>query len=302
MKRIMVVTICVVWVLCLTSIGYAGIEEKNPSVAAESIDQLVDLIQKAINENDLQKLSAIKNQNKYLIWKNKFLALQKFSEVMFEAIKNEIKNEKTMASTQYQVCKIFAEIYSEESNSSFLSDKFAYFYNLGQTEKKKYIIGVELKSRGTELCDKFRYDEALDCFQKSLSILREIRYIEGEAANIFFIGEVSEVKNNNTIAQQLYEKALTIYSEIRSQIGEASALLKLGDTYFFTYEYEKALKLYEKSLSIYREINGNHGEVLALQGIGRIFDRLGFAEKSQQILKEAVAKIRKTGIHLCWNS
>ncbi|NQE38608.1 tetratricopeptide repeat protein [Microcoleus asticus] len=76
-------------------------------------------------------------------------------------------------------------------------------------------------------------------------------------------------------ALQSWEKALTIYREIGNRQGEANSLGSLGNAYLFLGQFHRAIEFHQQSLKIKREIGNRQGEANSLGGLGSAYDSLG---------------------------
>ncbi|UCH97657.1 MAG: hypothetical protein JSV88_12630 [Candidatus Aminicenantes bacterium] len=96
MKRYMIAMVFICELMFVFVPGCVGLfaqdAEKDP-VAAESIEQLQSLIEKALKENDFQKLEEIKKSKLELVRGNLFLTAQKCNILLDEKNKKGARHE-----------------------------------------------------------------------------------------------------------------------------------------------------------------------------------------------------------------
>lgn len=94
-----------------------------------------------------------------------------------------------------------------------------------------------------------KYDEALNFFNQSLAISREISYKEGEWASLDYIGELSADRNQLSKALESYQQALVIIKQLKRAspldtslpTSERIRLNNIAAVYFRMGEYDKSL-------------------------------------------------------------
>jgi CHAT domain-containing protein/Flp pilus assembly protein TadD len=76
-------------------------------------------------------------------------------------------------------------------------------------------------------------------------------------------------------ALQSWQQSLTIYREIKHRQGEGDTLGNLGVAYYWLGNYEKAVECQQQSLSIAQEIKDKEGEGAAWGNLGLAYEALG---------------------------
>jgi tetratricopeptide (TPR) repeat protein len=115
------------------------------------------------------------------------------------------------------------------------------------------------------------YVKAIDNYEKSLTITRDIGNRNGEAACIGSLGNAYSSQGNYVKAIDNYEKSLTITRDIDDRNGEATCLTNLGAAYSAQGNYVKAIDNYEKSLTIRRDIGDHNGRVNCLINLAAVY-------------------------------
>lgn len=312
MKQNMMKAIFVFFWVFLTITGYAvtgvlsgekntgnihkQLKEKIRNGAAESIDQLVEFINSALLENNSPRLEQIKNMNVKLVRENISLTIISCNRTLREAIENALSDQIKICNRLFGISQILAEIYKNAVKSTYLLDRVAIFRKWRKEEKEKYYKEVELFNKGKELYYKYKFDEAIVLFDKSLDICHKINYIEGEASCLERLGAIYLIIDKKEKALQKYTQALNFYRHVYSIGGEANCHLGLGDVYCLLGQKEKSQEQYKQALNIYREINENLGKANCLQGLGDLYIKSGEYENARQHLEQALTIVKEIKI------
>lgn len=100
------------------------------------------------------------------------------------------------------------------------------------------------------------------------------------AQKAYSAGRGFESKLEYSDAIEQWEKALTLYRDSTDREREATALSAIGFAYGRLGHSDQALGYYEKALPIFREIHDRRGEGEALNGLGDACYRTGKSEKA----------------------
>ncbi len=116
--------------------------------------------------------------------------------------------------------------------------------------------GLVLSNLGRTFSSQGQYDKALECYQKSLVLKTELKYLRGQADVLFdegiTLGKKSQRSRDSKAVINKYEQATEIYNRIGSQEKVASVALKLGNIYLALGKYDKAAECYEKTAALRR--------------------------------------------------
>ena len=152
-----------------------------------------------------------------------------------------------------------------------------------------------LNSQGEDLYYRAQYREALELFEQSLAIRREIGDRRGEGVSLNNIGRIYDSLGEYPKALELYEQSLAIRQELGDRRGEGVTLNNIGLIYDSLGEYPKALERYEQSLAILQEIGDRRGEGVTLNNIGLIYDSLGEYLKALERYEQSLAIFQEIG-------
>ncbi|MBD1927931.1 tetratricopeptide repeat protein [Trichocoleus sp. FACHB-90] len=120
-----------------------------------------------------------------------------------------------------------------------------------------------------------QYQLAIDYYQQSLAIFREIGDRNGEAASLNNLGNAYNSLGQYQLAIDYYQQSLAIKREIGDRNGEAASLIGLGNAYRSLGQYPLAIDYHQQSLAIKREIGDRNGEAASLIGLGNAYRSLG---------------------------
>ncbi|MCD4774405.1 MAG: tetratricopeptide repeat protein [Bacteroidales bacterium] len=116
-------------------------------------------------------------------------------------------------------------------------------------------ISITYLRKGNLFYDWNKLDLALEQYNKSLELCRNIGYIKGEAEALTAIGDICLQQNKNDSALINYQKVLKLYQKIDNRPGIGFAYHKQGNYYVKIKQAEKALDYYSKALVILEEID-----------------------------------------------
>ena len=140
-----------------------------------------------------------------------------------------------------------------------------------------------------------RTQEAMDCFEKCVSLAREIGDRRGESRALGNLGNIHIVLGNVRQAMELIKKALLIYQAIGDRRGEGNALDNFGNAHATMGDWHKAIEFYEQALVIAREIGDRCGEGNALGCLGSAHRNLGDARKAIEFYGQQLVIAREIG-------
>ena len=115
------------------------------------------------------------------------------------------------------------------------------------------------------------YPKALDYYQRSLEISSKISDTEVKASALNNIGKIYMNQGDYPNALDYYQQCFNIYEEIPDKRGMAGILNNFGSIYMNQGNYPKALDYYQRSLVIIEEISDKSGMAGVLNNIGLIY-------------------------------
>ena len=161
-------------------------------------------------------------------------------------------------------------------------------YRMGEIEKANNLFNNSIKeietNKGDFLKEKAlainniggvksylgKKDEALELYEKSLKIEKEIGDKLGIAISYNNLGSVKSELGKKDEALELYEKSLKIREEIGDKSGIATIYSNIGRLESELGKKDEALELHEKSLKIREEIGDKSGIATSYNNIGVI--------------------------------
>jgi CHAT domain-containing protein len=179
-----------------------------------------------------------------------------------------------------------------------------------QQQDEKALAALKLLSEGAELSLQETAEgkrDAIQKFEKALSLSREIGDQDGQAMALFCIGQVSQKLDEGQKALQFYEQALLLWRAIGERNGEALLLNNMGLVHATLDEWQKALDFYTQSLRLYRSsettppnniflfLAGLGGEAAVLTNIGTVYRALGEQQRALDSYLQALSLVRDLG-------
>ncbi len=178
---------------------------------------------------------------------------------------------------------------------------------LANSLKEKKIISKCLNFMGLLYDDAGDFEKALEYYQKSLEIRKEIDNKKGIAScytnlGVLYLHNSGDVKT----ALDYYFKAMTIYEELNYDKGLSKSLNNIGVLYKAKGDYEKALEYYLKAQKILVRLHDEKEIARGLSNIGNIYYAEEFFDKALESYNKSL-KIRKplndlSGIANCYNN
>jgi tetratricopeptide (TPR) repeat protein len=133
-----------------------------------------------------------------------------------------------------------------------------------------------------------KWDEAIDCYEQSLQIKRQLGDIYGEAQSLNNLGLVYNTQGKWNEAIAGYEQSLQTKRQLGDCHGVAQSLGNLGSVYINQGRWDEAIACYEKSLETYRQLGDRHGVGQTLMNFGLLHDRRKQIERATILWREAL--------------
>ena len=143
-----------------------------------------------------------------------------------------------------------------------------------QEEQTNWKYTASLTSLGNVYYSLGEYQKAIEFYQQSLAITREIGDRGGEAYFYGNLGAVYQSLGEYEKAIEFHQQSLAIKREIGDRGGEANSYNNLGNVYYSLGEYQKAIEFSQQSLAITREIGDRGGEAKAWFNLGLTYYKL----------------------------
>ena len=155
--------------------------------------------------------------------------------------------------------------------------------------------GQALNDLGVVYAELEQFDEAVTCYQESLTIRQRVSDRRGEGQTLFNLGTTYIDLDQFDNAVTAFKNALARFREIGHKDGDVMALDKLGVVYARLGQFDEAITYYEESLTISREIGDRHGEGRALINLGNAYRRLQRFEEAVGCYRQSLAIKREIG-------
>ena len=137
--------------------------------------------------------------------------------------------------------------------------------------------------------------EAIELYQQSLPLWRELGDIRAEGIVLHEVGYVLSTLGRMEQALQAYEKALPLRRQAGVPGDLATTLNNLGYVNQVLGDRQGALKLHQEALAIRLEIGDRRGEAQSLNNLGNLHDLLGEADRARALLTAALDLWRSAG-------
>ncbi len=149
---------------------------------------------------------------------------------------------------------------------------------------------LRLYQEGVQLSKGGEYREALEIFQQSLVIAREVGNKEREWNNFNQIGLVYSSIGEYKLALDVFQQALSIPKQVFKNTGAIH--YNIGQVYSKLGDYNKALEFYQQASALSKKLGNKAGEVSILNTIGNVHTKLGKYELALDLYHEALAIIK----------
>ncbi|NEP34987.1 CHAT domain-containing protein [Moorena sp. SIO3B2] len=166
---------------------------------------------------------------------------------------------------------------------------------LAQTSERREAEADRLFDKGMEQSKVSQFREALQSWQRALTIYREIGDRKGEAYSLGNLGNVYQHLGDYKKAIEFHQQSLAIVREIGDWQDEAGSLGNLGIAYNYLGDYQKAIENFQQSLAIEREIGDRQGEAGSLNNLGNAYNYLGNYPKAIEFHQQSLAIHRDIG-------
>ena len=153
-------------------------------------------------------------------------------------------------------------------------------YNLAKAKENNHWMGAALNTKGLALHVLSRYDEAINCFNNSLSIFKQIENRKWSGVCLNSIGLIYLAKGNYQQALNYFKKSKNIFEEIGDKKNLGNTLTNIGIINKNKGNYKEAMLYYEKSLKVREEIGDSNEIAGSYTNIGNIYIRQENYEKA----------------------
>jgi serine phosphatase RsbU (regulator of sigma subunit) len=149
---------------------------------------------------------------------------------------------------------------------------------------------------GTIHAKQERYAEALESYQKALTIRERIGDQQGIANCYNNIGNIHKAQGRYAEALESYQKALTIRERIGNQQRIAGLYNNIGNIHADQGRYAEALEAYQKALAISERIGDQENIALSYTNIGTLYQAQGLYPIARTYFQKALTIAQSLGL------
>ena len=159
----------------------------------------------------------------------------------------------------------------------------------------KTVTGNVCNSLGDEYCNVRDFEKALEYYQKSLSIAKDVGNKVGEGRVYFSLGYVYKSLGDFKKADEYYQQSLSIDKDVGDKVGEGKVYCNLGNVRESLGDLKKADEYYQQSLSIDKDVGDKVGEGKIYCNLGNVRESLGDLKKADEYYQQSLSIIKDVG-------
>jgi len=152
----------------------------------------------------------------------------------------------------------------------------------------KKLKAEALNYQGSLLTERSAYDSAIQVFQKSLALWKQLDHLPGMADVYNNMGIIYDYRGQLDKSIQNYERALELRMLVNDQVGVADAYNNLGVVYYYQGYYQRALNSYLSALERYRKAGDLDGVAYIYNNIGLVYKRQKQYDKALESYEDAL--------------
>ncbi|MEC4887927.1 MAG: tetratricopeptide repeat protein [Scytonema sp. PMC 1070.18] len=152
----------------------------------------------------------------------------------------------------------------------------------------RYREGATLDLIGNAYGSLGDYPKAIGYFEQALKIGKEIGNRGGIASSLRNLGIAYSSLGDYPKAIDYHQQSLIIFKKIGNPSGIANSLANLGDAYYGLGNYPKAINYHQQSLEISQQIPYPKGAANSLNSLGSVYDKLGNYRKAIDYHKQSL--------------
>ncbi|BAY68043.1 tetratricopeptide repeat protein [Anabaena sp. FACHB-709] len=162
-------------------------------------------------------------------------------------------------------------------------------------ERENWNYGASLTALGNAYRYLGEYQRAIELFQQSLEIFRDIGDRNGVSNSLIGLGNTYNSVGEYQRAIELFQQSLEISRDIGDRNGVGGSLMGLGNAYNSVGEYQRAIELFQQSLEISRDIGDRNGVGNSLIGLGNAYHSLGEYQRAIEFRQQSLEIFRDMG-------
>ena len=164
-----------------------------------------------------------------------------------------------------------------------------------QSVQDRKAEGDRLFTQGNQLYQVSQYREALQAWEQSLQIYREIKNYNGEGVTLSNLGAIYASIGQYQKAIEYFQLSLSIREKIGDLKGEGASLNNLGSIYDSLGQPQKAIEYFQQSLAIFKKIRNLNGAGSTLGNLGNVYESLGQNKKAIEYFQQSLVIAKQIG-------
>ena len=197
--------------------------------------------------------------------------LYDFAHPSFREYRRKELPESVMIGLHSQAARCFEALKDKFPDKRFVALSLAEHLFFGQEYEKASGLNLQF---GDQLYDRFDFDSALRMTARAEICAEKTNNKSMLAVALHQKGLILQSIFRFSDAINAYNQSLEIKREIGDRAGEAKTLHQIGMVYEDTNNFDKALEFYNQSLEIERELGNKSGEAISLKTIKALKEKM----------------------------
>ncbi len=209
---------------------------------------------------------------------------------------HEIPDEQSKKTSKADFLRIIGSAYHAKGELDKALECFQQSLELKKQVGNKQDIAIALNNIGLIYHEKGNQDRALEYLQQSLELKKQVGNKQDIATALTNIGIIYREKGNLTRALEYFQEYLIIVKQIGNKQDIAIALNNIGSVYREKGELDKALECFQQSLELKKQMKNDEKTAVSLLQIGITYREKGDYKNAIHFLKQSLTK-RKQNDH-----
>ncbi len=160
---------------------------------------------------------------------------------------------------------------------------------VAQATSERKVEADKLSEQGLRQYQASQYQEAIQVWERSLQIYREITDRSSEGKTLGNLGAAYASFGKHEKAIEYFLQSLVVTRELKDRPVEAQAIRNLGGTYYSLGKYQEAIEYFLQSLTIQRELRDQQGEINTLKRLGEAYELIYKYDKAIDYYLQSLA-------------
>lgn len=266
----------------------SDLEESEGKSKASSITELVDIVKKAVAQNNNRWIDSLKKKNIELVKDNQVPTIL----LCYKILSDSIKKDSTMDPEKYkeniQAADVLSEIFWMATRKKFLKKAVQTFREWSPEQKKNFGEAKTIFRQGFKCYQEKKYELAAKKFIQSISLNHKIGYPEGEGAGYHYLCKSYIEQKEFDKALLANNQALEISKKLKAELSKGNCFLNFGEIYYQQSKREESCAAYKMACKLFKKIKYRFGYALSLMSLGESFRLLDDYQKSRNAFNEAL--------------